>query len=76
MEMSLAGESETLSTGHKYGIRAEVGLLTRNIRIRSDSSDVQYGARVVVGYHRIARDGEDAINHRGSNYVQNINFDN
>lgn len=44
---------ETFSNGEKYSMRAEVGLLTRNIRIIGaeypEMYTQSYGARVIVG---------------------------
>ena len=52
---SCSGSSETLPGGRTYGIRAEVGLLTHNIQIRSDDNEHSYGGRVVVGVHTVQR---------------------
>ena len=49
-------QSETLNNGKIYSNKAEVGLLTRNIRIISDESDEHYGGRVVVGMRTVQSD--------------------
>ena len=48
------GESETLPDGsYTFSIRAEVGLLSHNILIRSDTNFDDFGGRVVIGVHNI-----------------------
>ena len=48
--------SETLNNGLTYSNKAEVGLLTRNIRIVSEESDDHYGGRVIVGMRTVQKD--------------------
>ena len=44
-------KSEELDSGDKYSQCAEVGLLTRNIKISSAPTDNFYGGRMLIGLH-------------------------
>ena len=47
-------ESETLSIGQTYSTTAEVGLLTRSIKIQGTPSSEYYGGRLLVGVHHLS----------------------
>lgn len=51
--ISFVASSETLSNGQSYSLSAEVGLLTRNIKIigeeYSKMDEESFGARVLIG---------------------------
>lgn len=49
-------QSEELETGDTYSQCAEVGLLTRNIKISSPPSDEFYGGRLLIGLHVVLID--------------------
>ena len=57
-------ETEVLESEDSYTQCAEVGLLTRNIKISGLKSDDFYGGRLVVGYHTL-QDGDNWITYRG-----------
>ena len=56
LEYTHLSESETLSTGQTYSTTAEVGLLTRNIKIQGSPSSNFYGGRLLIGVQIVLDD--------------------
>ena len=59
------GQSESLPTGHTYANKAEVGLLTRNIKIQGEGASETFGGRVLVGVRSISDGDGFYTTHRG-----------
>ena len=65
--------SEDLPSGDSYVQCAEVGLLTRNIKISGTPDEDFYGGRLVIGYHTI-KIGNDYLTYRGKQINMSLLF--